>query len=175
MGIGLTATLFFYANLQNQEFGRLSVAPAGMYPNLSITPGAVDTTSFKVLTLEKACGTYSKCHRGSSMKATVCQYYSCKGKVEIDHFIPLALGGADDIKNLWAQPEHVIIDNVDWGYHTKDKLEVRLISMMKRGKITPKEAQKCIKKDWVDCYKKHIGITFGSTLFIEDYDGEDEI
>lgn len=121
------------------------------YPNSTLTPGVIATSDFKTLMATKSCGTYSQCHRVTSqkLKDTVChEYYKdCKG-MEIDHLVPLALGGADDIKNLWPQ-----IGEGQWDFHAKDKLETYLVSRMKAGTITPKDAQKCIRQDWVSCYQ----------------------
>lgn len=130
---------------------------AGLYPNSQFTPGVVVTADFKELTADYNGLTYSKSHRKttSAMKAEVCKEYSCTGKVEIDHLIPLALGGEDTVQNLWAEPEHVYVNGVDYGFHTKDKLEDYLVLQMKAGKISPHDAQQCLK-DWVQCYKKYL-------------------
>lgn len=132
---------------------------SSLYPDKVLTPGLVATTDFTELTAVSSCGTYSQCHRKttSNMKAIVCKEYptNCTGTQEIDHFCPLALGCADDVKNLWAEPEHVMINGQDFGFHTKDKLETYLVSQMKAGKITPSDAQQCILADWVGCYKKY--------------------
>lgn len=135
-----------------------------LYPNPQYTPGVIATTDFNELTAVSSCGTYSKCHRQTTeqMKAQVCQEYpdNCKVPHEIDHFCPLALGCADDVHNLWAQPEHVLINGVDYGFHTKDKLEAFLAAQMKAGKIAPTDAQQCLLKDWVSCYQKYLGKNF---------------
>jgi hypothetical protein len=81
----------------------------------------------------------------------VCKEYpdSCKVVHEIDHFCPLALGGTNDIKNLWAKPEQNLWNGQDFGFHTKDKLETLLAARMKSGKITPKDTQAYIIEDWI--------------------------
>lgn len=129
-----------------------------LYPDKNLTPGLVATTNVKELTDTKG-GTYSQRHRNTTQaqKNQVCKEYptNCQGAHEIDHYCPLALGCADDVKNLWAQPEHVIVNGQDLGFHTKDKLEFFLYQQMKAGKITPADAQNCILADWVACYGKY--------------------
>lgn len=145
------------------------VAPSNAYPDPTLTPGLVATTDFKELTLVQSCGTYSQCHRKttSSMKSIVCKEYpaNCTGTQEIDHFCPLALGCADDVKNLWAEPEHLFQGGMDWGFHTKDKLETFMVNEMKAGRISPNDAQQCILKDWAACYIKYFTGAFGIKQF----------
>lgn len=133
--------------------------PPALYPNPALTPGLVATTDFTELTAVTGGLTYSKVHRQTTqaMKDSVCAEYpdNCKSPKEIDHFCPLALGCADDVKNLWAQPETNVWNGQDFGFHTKDKLETFLVIQMKAGKITPKDAQTCILTDWVACYLKY--------------------
>lgn len=99
------------------------------------------------------------------MKTDICKEYveNCKTKVEIDHIVPLALGGADEVKNLWAEPEHLIVGGFDYGFHTKDRLESFLVLQMKEGKISPKDAQNCIISDWVACYQKYLSAQLGGS------------
>lgn len=158
----------------NKPVTLLSIGPSEAYPNPQYTPGLVATTNFTELTAVSSCGTYSKCHRKttSAMKTKVCNEYpdNCKTKIEIDHFCPLALGCADDIKNLWAEPEHIMVNGFDYGFHTKDKLENLMVIKMKAGEISPNEAQQCILQDWVKCYNKYVEATpiLGSVEYSQD-------
>ncbi len=141
------------------------VGPSQAYPNPNISSGLIASSDYGELTLHSSCGTYSQCHRKttSGMKETVCQEYptNCTGTQEIDHIVPIALGGADDVRNLWAEPENLIIKGFNYGYHTKDRLENLLVLMMKQKQISPLEAQQCILKDWVVCYQRYVKPTFG--------------
>jgi len=101
-------------------------AIGGEIPDPKLTPGVIASTD----ELE-VCGvvdglTYSKRHRVTpkELKDKVYANYGIKpdGKTyEIDHRLPLALGGADVEQNLWPQ---------NWmgycGAHAKDKIEVDL-------------------------------------------------
>jgi hypothetical protein len=69
------------------------------------------------------------------------------GDYELDHIVPLALGGHPrKLSNLMLQPwegEH--------GAKAKDTLEVRLQSLVCRGKLDLTDAQVCIAQDWEAC------------------------
>ena len=71
---------------------------------------------------------------------------------EIDHLIPLELGGSNDITNLWPQPYHGA-----WNAHVKDALEDRLRALVVARKVALDEAQKEIATDWIGSYKRYVG------------------
>jgi hypothetical protein len=70
----------------------------------------------------------------------------------IDHLIPVSLGGSNSISNLWPQPlaSH-------WNYYMKNKLEHKLRRMVCSGDIELKRAQQEIAMDWVSAFRKYIG------------------
>lgn len=70
---------------------------------------------------------------------------------EIDYLITPALGGADDIRNLWPQPYYATI----WNARVKDELEDRLRTLVCSGSLDLATAQHEIAKDWVAAYKKY--------------------
>lgn len=169
--------------LRNQSLSILGatpshVGPDRLYPDPKFTKGKVETSSFVDLIKSYNGQTYSQAHRAvsSSEKKTICAEYvhNCGEKVEIDHFIPLAIGGSNDTTNLWAQPEVNDWNGQDFGFHTKDKLETFLVAKVKKGEVAPKVAQDCIASDWVYCYQKYIGNNLGGTEGIW-YDGEDDV
>lgn len=69
----------------------------------------------------------------------------------VDHLIPIGLGGSDSLKNLWPQPLAG-----EWNYHMKNRLEKRLRKMVCSGELKLEEAQSEIAADWVSAYKKYI-------------------
>ena len=73
---------------------------------------------------------------------------------EVDHLIPLELGGSNRLKNLWPEPY-----DIDWNAHVKDRLENRLHEMVCSGEIELHKAQKAIASDWIAAYKVYIGPT----------------
>jgi hypothetical protein len=70
----------------------------------------------------------------------------------IDHLIPVRLGGSNAIKNLWPQPL-----SGEWNYSTKNKLERQMYRLVCRGELDLKDAQREIASDWVSAYRKYIG------------------
>ena len=74
-------------------------------------------------------------------------------KYELDHFVPLALGGHPrSIDNLWLQ---------SWdgpgSARIKDRLERTLQLMVCSGKLTLHAARIAIQNDWKAAYRKFIG------------------
>jgi hypothetical protein len=72
---------------------------------------------------------------------------SLTGQYELDHIIPLAVGGHPrKLSNLMLQPWYG-----EKGAHKKDGLERRLQGMVCRGDLSLLDAQRCIAEDWVAC------------------------
>jgi hypothetical protein len=70
---------------------------------------------------------------------------------EIDYLITPALGGADDMHNLWPQSYSATAWNAD----VKDALEDRLREMVCNGNLDLTEAQQEIAGNWIAAYKKY--------------------
>ncbi len=78
------------------------------------------------------------------------------GCCEIDHLVPLELGGSNDIKNLWPQP-----DEPRPGDAEKDQLENTLHELVCKGEMPLADAQKCIESNWVTCWEKYVVPRYG--------------
>jgi hypothetical protein len=72
---------------------------------------------------------------------------------EIDHLIPLCLGGSDDPSNLWPQPRRSI--EPKWNAEAKDRLERLICDMVCGGQLDIATAQEAFAKDWVAAYQKY--------------------
>ena len=70
---------------------------------------------------------------------------------EVDYLITPALGGADDIHNLWPQS----YSNTVWNAHVKDELEDHLRKLVCEGKLDLATAQREIAENWIGAYKKY--------------------
>lgn len=70
----------------------------------------------------------------------------------IDHLIPVKLGGSSSLKNLWPQPI-----SGQWNHNRKNQLERRLHKMVCNGLLDLRQAQEEISLEWVKAYKKYIG------------------
>jgi hypothetical protein len=70
---------------------------------------------------------------------------------EVDYLITPALGGADDIRNLWPESSA----STDWNAEVKDALEDHLRSMVCSGQLDLATAQREIAMNWIEAYKKY--------------------
>jgi len=70
---------------------------------------------------------------------------------EVDYLITPALGGSDDIGNLWPQS----FSSTVWNARVKDALEDRLRELVCRGDLELATAQREIATDWIGAYKKY--------------------
>lgn len=156
-------------------------APANLYPDSRLTPGKIATSDFNELTSLYGSQTYSKAHRNTSsaLKQTVHdEYPTCASPNEIDHLVPLALGGDDSQDNLWCEAANLTWNGENYGFHTKDALENYLVIQMKSGMISVQDAQQCILQDWVACYQKYkqyLNVLHFGSVSTGEYDGDDEI
>lgn len=133
----------------------LTISALAQLPDKKLTPGAVRTTDQQEI-CSKTFHTSLYRNTSDSLKKQVCQEYNSQdcphqGQLEIDHLIPLELGGADEKENLWV--EYASYPNGP-GFHVKDKLEDRLTSLVCKGQLSLTEAQSCIKNNWIECYNK---------------------
>jgi hypothetical protein len=104
--------------------GALARQPAPYLPNPELTPGDVFD-----ITIEDICTPgYTKKVRTvtSSLRNQAFESYGIssdrRSEYQLDHLIPLALGGSNSIKNLFPLPNHTS----PWNARVKDRLEVRL-------------------------------------------------
>jgi hypothetical protein len=125
---------------------RSSGCVRGPLPDPGCTPGSVRTTDLRLV-----------CTPGSSRRArnvapelkhAVYRSYGIvrhrRGAYEIDHLVPLELGGANDAANLWpeaAAPRP--------GFHEKDALENELHDRVCAGRESLRAAQAAIAHDWL--------------------------
>jgi hypothetical protein len=71
---------------------------------------------------------------------------------EIDHLIPLCLGGSDDDRNLWPQPRRGL--EPEFNAERKDELEAKLCHMVCAGELDAREAHRLIAEDWTAAYRR---------------------
>jgi hypothetical protein len=73
--------------------------------------------------------------------------------LEIDHIVPLELGGSNDIANLF--PERA---NANPGFHVKDRLENKLRALVCSNAINLRAAQLSIAANWQALYAQVYGL-----------------
>ncbi len=127
-------------------------------PDPTLTPGAVASVD-----QAEVCGvvdglSYSERHRATTkaMKTWVRRQYGAAHCGEIDHPVPLALGGADIVLNLWCQPGP---EETAWHYKLKDDLETFVWSAVcVKHTMSLAEGQAIfLKPDWRIEYCRLIG------------------
>ena len=76
----------------------------------------------------------------------------CNGRnFEIDHLIPLELGGSNEMSNLWPQPYRP-----QPGAREKDVLENYLHRQVYSGRMEIRVAQQVIVQDWFSAWKQMV-------------------
>lgn len=132
----------------------LAVTPlcaSEVLPNKDLTGGSVRTGN-----RDAACG-HARENRGrmtAARRDEVLKRYGLPAgthsNYEIDHLIPLCLGGSDDPSNLWPQPRRALEES--WNAEAKDRLERRMCDMVCEGDIEIGAAQEAFATDWIAAY-----------------------
>lgn len=122
-------------------------------PDPNLTPGATITIG-----REQVCKLKNVKNRSVSdaLKREVFARYGINEahakSYEVDYLITPALGGAEDVHNLWPQS----YGETEWNAYVKDELEDRLRDLVCDGKIDLGTAQKEIARNWIEAYKKYL-------------------
>jgi hypothetical protein len=135
----LIVTVIMGANARAQE---------ALLPNPKLTPGTIaaadkDRSGVTVAMEQKVFARYRLA-------------WSRRAEFKIDHLIPLELGGADTIQNLWPQR----VRAKPYGADRKEQLTEVLVERVKAGEITLAQAQEQISRDWIDAFIDHLGMVY---------------
>ncbi|HEY4363384.1 MAG TPA: zf-HC2 domain-containing protein [Bryobacteraceae bacterium] len=121
-------------------------------PNADLTPGA---TVLESSTQVCAVSTPKNRTVPAPLQRQVFEEYGLSGAeakaYEVDYLITPALGGADDIHNLWPQSYSSTV----WNARVKDSLEDRLRELVCQGRLDLTTAQHDLSADWISAYKKY--------------------
>jgi hypothetical protein len=121
-------------------------------PNSRLTPGATLLESRSAVCAES--NTKNK-PVSAAIRRKVFEEYGISGvdprAYEVDYLVTPALGGADDIHNLWPHSYSATA----WNAQVKDALEDRLRGMVCDGSLDLTEAQREIASNWIAAYKKY--------------------
>lgn len=128
-------------------------ATAGYLPNARLTPGAT-----RAISKEQVCAASADVADRQVPRELAQQVFQQYGigkplpkAYEVDYLITPALGGADDIRNLWPQP----YANGVWTARVKDALEDHLKGLVCGGRADLLTVQQEIAADWVAAYRKY--------------------
>jgi len=130
---------------------RLHAVPV-FVPEPNLTPGAVLRVS-----REQLCQSAGAKNQAVpvSLQRRVFEEYGIPAAepraYEVDYLITPALGGAEDIHNLWPQSYSSTV----WNARVKDALEDRLHDLVCDGSVDLATAQHDISSDWISAYKKY--------------------
>jgi hypothetical protein len=160
--IGVPAVVLALALLLlSQILVRRPIHAAPILPQASITPGVA-----RFATRQEICAVPPPNNRivPVSLQRKVFKEYGLSEKdpraYEVDYLITPALGGADDVRNLWPQSYSGTVWNAD----AKDALEDRLHELVCQGRVDLATAQHDISSDWIAAYKRyfHTDVPAGS-------------
>jgi hypothetical protein len=124
-----------------------------LYPEPKCTPGSLNP-SIPVATL-KSPGFTTQCIRNratgssESQKSIVFKWYGLPSNstCEKDHFVPLEMGGADTLDNIWPQCGPSGATGLNRYFKQKDNVETYLARQVKAG-MSQYDAEQAIKADW---------------------------
>lgn len=127
----------FLFSLMALSFNAFAGNPFPRSPDLSLTPGALCTTPSEFRYPEQIA--YCEREVNSWQKELVFLNYRKIGfslsgersQYKIDHFIPLCIGGSNDISNLW--PQYFTVSK------KTDALEPLACAALAKGKISQRE------------------------------------
>ena len=131
-------------------------ADSTIVPDPTLTPGAVRTTDVTDVCTH---GTNQLRHMTRDRSDRILNEYGLPTgphpDYELDHLIPLGIGGADDDGNLWPEPRESV--EPVWNAEAKDQLEYKLRDLVCAGKLDIKIAQKAIADDWTEAWVAYVG------------------
>jgi hypothetical protein len=150
---GLVVAAIFLTRSAAGHYSRSNAKAAVVsIPDPSLTPGATILATRLVVCAQS--NTKNKAVP-VELQRKVFEEYGIAGAepraYEVDYLVTPALGGADDIRNLWPHSYSA----TRWNAQVKDALEDRLREMVCEGSLDLMKAQKEIAADWIAAYKKY--------------------
>lgn len=126
-------------------------------PDRALTPGAVSAGA----TRQGICTSGYPSRAGQVTASKYVSVYAAyhiaypppAGAYELDHLIPVELGGDNSTRNLWPEPRAV----PGRGYPTKDQLENRLHDLVCAGQLSLATARQAIATNWYAAYRRYGG------------------
>jgi len=157
--IGVSIAGWFAVRIESQEQegitrmnGSYAVADLAIStPNTALTPGSTILLSRRAVCSQ--ANVKNKDVPASVQRMVFEEYGLAKAQpraYEVDYLVTPALGGSDDIRNLWPHSYASL-----WNARVKDALEDRLRDMVCDGSLDLSDAQREIATNWIGAYKKY--------------------
>ena len=129
----------------------------GVEPDRRCSPGAYESRLTKAVICSSSFRTSTIRNVPQSEKFQVESAYGMRPgyygyTIEIDHIVPLELGGSNAIANLFPEP-----GSGRANYHLKDALENKLHDLVCAGVLTLRSAQRGIATNWEALYEHVFG------------------
>lgn len=130
----------------------------GALPDRRCSPGAYYSGLTRAVVCSPAFRTGTVRHVPQSEKYAVEHEYGMPERlygrsIEIDHIVPLELGGSNAIANLFPEPGSGVAS-----YRVKDRLENRLHDLVCAGEMTLAAARRGIAANWEAFYRRVFGV-----------------
>jgi hypothetical protein len=151
----------YFSNWEEPEVAACAVRLKNSYPvpDSKCTPGGINPSISTQVLHDPRWRTRSirNCESSESEKHIEYRWYGIqKPRInsdrnlvcELDHLVPLELGGADGLGNIWPQcgPDGVTLE--DRFFKHKDHVENYLAEQVREGRMSLDEAQRGIASDW---------------------------
>ena len=139
--------------------------PAYVYPNPSLTPGAELTTDASTICTPGYASSVRDVSTATKKQVYAeygVSYPQAPGAYEVDHFIPLEIGGSNDLTNLWLEPA-----TPTPGFHQKDQFENFEHGQVCNGTISVAEAQRRMVSDWYFYWEEIGGATATTSAAVQ--------
>lgn len=132
-------------------YTNVRAGPDNIYPNRQLTPGSIMTMSTGTICVTGYTSTVRDVSKSTKDKVFLMYNITSHApySYEVDHMIPLCLGGSNEINNLWPEPYEP-----KPGAREKDVVENWFCHKVCNGNISLQEAQRAITEDWYAVYLK---------------------
>jgi hypothetical protein len=151
--IAVTSKLIVRPRTMSTPKSAITLFKPSVVPDRSLTPGLIRQAAIRdvcIMDHEEVVKVVP-----AALRQRVFQEYGIANadadNYEVDFLIAPGLGGAEDVRNLWPEPNASPV----WNSRVKDALEERLHQLVCSGKLDLPTAQREIATDWIAAYRKY--------------------
>jgi hypothetical protein len=140
--------------------GSCHVRGRGLYvlPDPRCTPGAIDARVTQANAEDTICARgwtatvrppEAVTERDTRQALAAYGYYAGHRVYQLDHLVPVELGGSNAGENLWLEVDYPGGSPRSGYLNPKDRVEERLHALVCQGRISLARAQTAIRTDWI--------------------------